>query len=111
MMKMEHVFDLTAVLRRVRHSRMLFPPQGFGRISLRLKRVRHQALDGFATRLRTNASFGASVLRRKSRRNPDWTPDPFDVAQGRGEHIVEPRYKHSGVTILESHLLAPATIF
>ena len=47
------------VLRRVRHSRTLFPPEGFGRISLRLK--------------------------RESRRNPDWTPDPFDVAQGRGE--------------------------
>jgi hypothetical protein len=45
---------------RVRHSRMFFPPQGFGRISLRLK--------------------------RESRRNSDWTPDPFDLAQGRGEH-------------------------
>ena len=39
---------------------MFFPPQGFGRISLRLK--------------------------RESRGNSDWTPDPFDVAQGRGEH-------------------------
>jgi hypothetical protein len=56
MMKMEHVFDLTAVLRRVRHSRML-------------------------------------------------------LAGIQAESGLDPRLKHSGVTILESHLLAPATIF
>jgi hypothetical protein len=38
---------------------MCFPPQGFGRISLRLK--------------------------RESRRARNWTPDPSTVAQGRGE--------------------------
>jgi hypothetical protein len=53
---MEHVFDLTAVLRRVRHSRML-------------------------------------------------------LAGIQAESGLDPRLKHSGVTILESHLFAPAAIF
>jgi hypothetical protein len=39
----------TTISEEVRHSRMLFPPQGFGRISLRLK--------------------------RESRWSSDWTPD------------------------------------
>jgi hypothetical protein len=53
---MEHLFDLTAVLRRVRHSRML-------------------------------------------------------LAGIRAESGLDPRLKHSGVTVLESHLFAPAAIF
>src|SRR5262245_22678630 len=35
--------------------------------------------------------------RRESGRNSDWTPDPFDLAQGRGEHS-RTTTKHSGVT-------------
>jgi hypothetical protein len=60
---------LTAVLRLVRHSRMLLagPPHGFGRIRP-------------STEIQTESG-------------------------------LDPRLKHSGVTILESHLFAPATIF
>jgi hypothetical protein len=55
-MKKEHVFDPTAVLRRVRHSRML-------------------------------------------------------LAGIQAESGLDPRLKHSGVTLLESHLFALAAIF
>ena len=75
---MEMSSTLTAVLRRVRHSRMFFPPEGFGRISLRLKREsrRKSGLDP-----RTHSTWLRVVV-----------------------SSVEPRLKHSGVTVLESHL-------
>ena len=37
---------------------------------------------------------------RESRRDRNWTPDPFDVAQGRGEHSRTP-IKTFGVTPLD----------
>src|SRR5712692_11167681 len=41
---------------------------------------------------------------RESRRNSDWTPDPFDVAQGRGEHN-RTTIETSGVTTLRATII------
>jgi len=39
-----------------------------------------------ANLLLISKSVIAACFKRESRRDRNWTPDPFDTAQGRGEH-------------------------
>jgi hypothetical protein len=57
---------------RVRHSRMFYPSISRGTVR-------------FSNRRWLDWARHTELVEVESRRNSDWTPDPFDVTQGRGE--------------------------